>query len=66
MNNTIAFSDPLRDLQRMTSGEDNNESMSTVSEDAGRQKVVNVVNAQDLFQGDSQEKDNTLTLGRAA
>ena len=50
----------------MTSGEDNKESMSTVSEDTGRQKVVNVVNAQDLFQGDSQEKDNTLTLGRAA
>ena len=66
MNNTIAFSDALGDLRRMTSGEDNKESMSTVSEDTGRQKVVNVVNAQDLFQGDSQEKDNTLTLGRAA
>lgn len=66
MNNTIAFSDALGDLRRMTSGEDNKESMSTVSENTGRQKVVNVVNAQDLFQGDSQEKDNTLTLGRAA
>lgn len=66
MNNTIAFSDALGDLRRMTSGEDNKESMSMVSEDTGRQKVVNVVNAQDLFQGDSQEKDNTLTLGRAA
>ena len=66
MNNTIAFADALGDLRRMTSGEDNKESMSTVSEDTGRQKVVNVVNAQDLFQGDSQEKDNTLTLGRAA
>lgn len=65
-NNTIAFADALGDLRRMTSGEDNKESMSTVSEDTGRQKVVNVVNAQDLFQGDSQEKDNTLTLGRAA
>ena len=65
-NNTIAFADDLGDLRRMTSGEDNKESMSTVSEDTGRQKVVNVVNAQDLFQGDSQEKDNTLTLGRAA
>ena len=66
MNNTIAFSDALGDLRRMTSGEDNKESMSTVSENTGRQKVVNVVNAQDLFQSDSQEKDNTLTLGRAA
>ena len=66
MNNTIAFADALGDLRRMTSGEDNKESMSTVSENTGRQKVVNVVNAQDLFQGDSQEKDNTLTLGRAA
>lgn len=65
-NNTIAFADALGDLRRMTSGEDNKESMSTVSENTGRQKVVNVVNAQDLFQGDSQEKDNTLTLGRAA
>ena len=66
MNNTIAFADALGDLRRMTSGEDNKESMSTVSENTGRQKVVNVVNAQDLFQSDSQEKDNTLTLGRAA
>lgn len=66
MNNTIAFSDALGDLRRMTSGEDNKESMSTASENTGRQKVVNVVNAQDLFQSDSQEKDNTLTLGRAA
>ena len=66
MNNTLAFADALGDLRRMTSGEDNKESMSTVSENTGRQKVVNVVNAQDLFQGDSQEKDNTLTLGRAA
>ena len=66
MNNTIAFSDALGDLRRMTSGEDNQESMSTASENTGRQKVVNVVNAQDLFQSDSQEKDNTLTLGRAA
>lgn len=65
-NNTIAFADALGDLRRMTSGEDNKESMSTVSENTGRQKVVNVVNAQDLFQSDSQEKDNTLTLGRAA
>ena len=65
-NNTIAFADALGDLRRMTSGEDNKESMSTVSENTRRQKVVNVVNAQDLFQGDSQEKDNTLTLGRAA
>ena len=56
-NNTIAFADALGDLRRMTSGEDNKESMSTVSENTGRQKVVNVVNAQDLFQGDSQEKD---------
>ena len=65
-NNTIAFADALGDLRRMTSGEDNKESMSTVSENTRRQKVVNVVNAQDLFQSDSQEKDNTLTLGRAA
>ena len=63
-DNTTMFSKAL--VQGMDFDEDNKESMSTVSEDTGRQKVVNVVNAQDLFQGDSQEKDNTLTLGRAA
>ena len=63
-DNTTMFSKAL--LEGMDFDEDNKESISTVSEDTGRQKVVNVVNAQDLFQGDSQEKDNTLTLGRAA